>query len=139
MGKFEQYGAIAQQYFVEEQKPVSVIAKLLNLTEKTLHDWKKKGDWEQKRADFLKSKFNCYASLYELTNLITQDALNTYKTEGEKPDKTTISFLTRAIDKLPKMKQLEQIEVFEQTAAGKDKDSSEETILKIHKYLMGEA
>ncbi len=137
MAKFEQYSPIAQQYFVEEQKPISVIAQQLNLTEKTLHDWKRKGNWEQKREDFLKSKYNCYASLYELTNLMAQKALEDYKEDGTTPDKATVNFLARAIDKLPKMKRLEQEEISEQANSSKDKASNEETILKIHKFLTG--
>lgn len=138
MGKFEQYGLIARQYFVEQQKPISVISKELNITEKSLHIWKKEGDWEQKKADFLKSKYNCFASLYELTNMIANDALQAYKTDGTKPDKSTISFLSKAIDRLPKMKTIEKEEIVEHTENKDSKNFSENNINKVVSFLMGE-
>ena len=138
MGKFEQYGPIAQQYFVEQQKPISEIAKELNITEKTLHNWKKEWDWEQKKADFLKSKYNCFASLYQLTNMIANDALEAYKADGTKPDKSTISFLSKAIDKLPKMKSIEKQEVLEHTEDTAGRKFSSENINQVVSFLMGE-
>lgn len=138
MGKFEQYSPIAQQYFVEQQKPISTIAKELNITEKALHNWKKAGEWEQKKTEFLKSKYNCFSSLYQLTNMIASDALEAYKTQGEKPDKNTISFLSKAIDKLPKMKTIEQQEVIEHTENSGSKVFNDSNINKVVKYLMGD-
>lgn len=138
MGKFEQYAPLAQQYYVEQQKTIAAISKELNITEKTLHSWKKNNDWEQKKADFLKSKYNCFSALYELTNMIANDALNAYKIEGTAPDKATINFLAKAIDRLPKMKNIEAVEVSEQSNTGEAKQFSETSINKVVKYLMGE-
>ena len=41
MAKFDDYGILAEKYYVEEQLPVSRIAEKLGLTDKTLHEWKK--------------------------------------------------------------------------------------------------
>ena len=48
MTKKPEYEPIAAQYFVEMQMTVSQIAKRLDVSEKTIHNWKKAGGWEEK-------------------------------------------------------------------------------------------
>ena len=143
MGKREDYFALAEKYFVENQLPVSTISGKLNINVKTLHKWKFEGDWEKKRKQFLSSQYNCYSSLYELLNTVTTQTLDEYKTTGELPDKATLDFIKAMTDKLPKMKKLEnelvqdkQIEAAEDSSP---KDLNAAVIENISKYLKGEA
>ena len=120
MSKKEQFEHLAQQYYVESNMPISGIAKRLSLTEKTLHSWKKAGEWDKKRAAFLHSRYSCYASLYELVGLITKDAIQQYKTEGTLPEAKQLYFLKDMVEKLPKMKTFENNLASEEIANGKD-------------------
>lgn len=107
MGKKEQYGMLAQQYYVENNMPVSGIAKRLPVNEKTLHNWKRDGEWEEKRAAFLRSKYSCHSALYELVNLLVTNAIEKYKTEGTLPEAKELYFIKDMAEKLPKMKAFE--------------------------------
>ena len=142
MGKKETYEPLARQYYVEAQVPISGIAKRLNITEKTLHSWKKEGDWDGQRAKFLHAQFSCYGSLYELVKLLSEDAKNRFLTDGELPDAKTVNFLRDMVKQLPTLKNfenglaLEKIEeVKEQEPQAKTDKTS--TITEIDKFLKG--
>lgn len=107
MAKKEQYGMLAEQYYVESNMPISGIAKRLQINEKTLHNWKKEGEWDKKRAAFLHSKYSCHAALYELVRLLAENAINQYKNEGTLPEAKELYFIKDMAEKLPKMKNFE--------------------------------
>ena len=143
MGKKEQYFCLAEKMFVEEQKPVSAIAKALNITNKTLGDWKKEGDWENKRKQFLGSQYACYSGLYELLNKVTAKAIEEFKETGEIPERSTMDFISKMIDKLPKLKNFEAREINEkleatlEEEANSTKDISADILLSVDKFLRG--
>lgn len=107
MSKKEQYGKLAEQYYVENSMPISGIAKRLPINEKTLHNWKKAGKWDDKRTQFLHSQYSCYSSLYELVNLLVKNAIETYQTEGKLPEAKELYFIKDMAEKLPKLKAFE--------------------------------
>ena len=106
MQKFEQYGALAEKYYVEKQYELSQIAKELNISSATLKSWKNKGDWDSKRQTFLSSQYTCYSALQELLMYISKDALSKIKV-GEVPEAASLNFIAKMAEKLPKMKELE--------------------------------
>ena len=147
MGKKEQYFCLAEKMYVEEQKPVSAIAKALNITNKTLGDWKKEGSWDEKRRCFLSSRYACYTGLYELLNKVTAKAIEEFHETGEIPERSTMNFISKMIDKLPKLKNFEAREItdkidaaLEADAAGENsaKDVNAEVLLSVDKFLRGE-
>lgn len=133
MGKFEDYGILAEKYFVEDQLPVSAIAKKLHLTDKTLHEWKKNGNWEDKRKDYLTSQCSCNKALYELVRLLTDKAVNDIRQNGTYPDSAALNFIGKMADKLPKIKDFEENEVNEimNKLSDKENNSNEDMKLKI--------
>ena len=132
MGKFEDYGILAEKYYVEDQLPISTIGKKLNLTDKTLHDWKKKGNWEDKRRDYLTSQCSCNKNLYELVRLLTDKAVNEIRTTGTYPDPAALNFIGKMADKLPKIKMFEENVVNElMNKSPEDSEKSEDMKLKI--------
>lgn len=140
MTKKDTYEPIARQYYVESQMPVSGIAKRLHITEKTIHSWKKAGNWDQQRANFLRSQFSCYGSLYELVKLLSEDVSNRFQAEGELPDPKTLKFLTDMVDKLPKLKDFESNLANEQIENLKAQDETKAgatTISEVDRYLKG--
>lgn len=141
MAKKEQYYVLAEKYYVEDQMPVTGIAKKLNVTEKTLHNWRKEGEWDNKRAKFLRSQCQCYASLYELVNKMTQKIAEDFETTGEAPDGSTLYFIKAMVDKLPKLKQFENELVLDKTVnihEKTDEDISTRIAELVDKKLMGE-
>lgn len=109
MAKKDQYFPIAESKFVEQQKCIETIAQELNISSKTLHKWKKEGDWENKREKFLAANTSTSAALIELTNLMVLDSLETYKKTGEKPDKETLNFIKSVIPRIMQAKTVETV------------------------------
>lgn len=139
MGKFEDYGLLAEKYYVEEQLPVSSIAKKLNLTDKTLHEWKKKGDWDNKRKDFLTSQFTCSAALQELVLHLVKDA-NAKMNRGEMPEAAALNFISKMAEKLPKLKAYDDMVINEKMTDSDNEssvDQSQKVAELINKQLMG--
>lgn len=142
MGKRETYEPLARQYYVEAQVPISGIAKRLNITEKTLHSWKKEGNWDGQRAKFLHAQFSCYGSLYELVRLLAEDAKDKFVTTGELPDSKTVNFLRDTIKQLPNLKTFENTLALEKIEEVKEQEPQEKadktnTINEIDKFLKG--
>lgn len=136
MGKFEDYGILAEKYYVEDQLPISAIGKKLNLTDKTLHDWKKKGNWEDKRREYLTAQCSCNKNLYELVRLLTDKAVTEIRTTGTYPDAAALNFICKMSDKLPKIKTFEENIVNELMAKSpEDTESKEDLKLKIAKSI----
>ncbi|MGN0015239.1 MAG: transposase [Candidatus Gastranaerophilaceae bacterium] len=113
MAKSPEILILATQYYVECQMSVAQIAKRLNVSEKTLHTWKKENDWQGKRNRFLKSMYSTNQSLYELLHLVSQKAIDDYKTDGTMPDQKTLYFIMGMTDRLPKLKMYEKQEIQE--------------------------
>lgn len=111
MAKSPEILILATQYYVECQMSVAQIAKRLNVSEKTLHNWKKENDWQSKRNRFLKSMYSTNQSLYELLHLVSQKAIDDYKTDGTMPDQKTLYFIMGMTDRLPKLKMYEKQEI----------------------------
>lgn len=113
MTKKATYEVLAAQYFVERQMSVAGIAKKLNISEKTIHTWKKDGNWEEKRTKFLKAQYSTNQTLYELLGLMATKAVDDYKAEGIIPDQKTLYFIMNMSDKLYKLKKFEEESVLE--------------------------
>lgn len=113
MTKKATYEVLAAQYFVERQMSVAEIAKRLNISEKTIHTWKKDGNWEEKRTKFLKAQYSTNQTLYELLGLMATKAVDDYKSEGIIPDQKTLYFIMNMSDKLYKLKKYEEESVLE--------------------------
>ncbi len=131
MAKKEQYGHIAKQYYVEMQIPVSGIAKRLNLTEKTLHSWRKEDNWDAERTNFLRAQYQCYGSLYQLLHTLADNALREYKTDGAVPDAKVLNFISQMSEKLPKLKAFENsmlTEHVEKVTEAEEKDAPKEDL-----------
>lgn len=133
MAKKERFFHLAEQYYVENNMPIAGIAKRLNITEKTLHGWKKEGEWDNKRASFLRAQYSCNSALYELVGLLAKNMLGTFKTQGTMPSSKEVYALTALIDKLPGMKNFETglaDEAIAQTTEPKAKTFDNEEIVK---------
>lgn len=137
MAKKEQYYVLAEKYYVEEQTPISGIAQKLNITEKTLHNWRKNGNWEDKRTKFLRSQCNCYASLYELVHKMTSKITDEFEAEGKMPDGSALYFISKMMDKLPKLKKFEN-EMITEKLNVETKPINKDVLAQVNKFLTGE-
>ncbi len=139
----ESHKILAGQYFIEYQMSVAEIARRLNISEKTLHNWKKEGNWDNKRSQFLKSQYSTNQTLYELVHLIATKAVEDFKTDGTVPDQKTLYFISAMSDKLLKLKAYEQSqaeekleEINKNQAENKPEINKEDVLDKVFKALM---
>lgn len=58
MSKVNEYFNQAEKLFVEEQKTQIEIASLLPVSERTVRNWSKKGNWIKKRKLYIESKLS---------------------------------------------------------------------------------
>lgn len=139
MSKRDIYEPLARQYYVESQMPVSGISKRLQITEKTLHVWRKEGKWDEQRTSFLRSQFSCYGSLYELVKLLADDIKQRYITEGALSDRSTLRFLTDMVDRLQKLKDFEETMCADRIESLKSEESGSKSnpLSEIDKFLKG--
>ena len=98
---------LASQYYIENQMSVAQIAKRLTISEKTLFNWKKEGNWEEKRTRYLKTQYSTNQTLYELLHLVANKAVDDFKTEGTMPDQKTLYFIMNMAGKLKGLKSFE--------------------------------
>lgn len=108
---------LASQYFIENQMSVAQISKRLTISEKTLFNWKKEGNWDDKRTRYLKSQYSTNQTLYELLHLVAEKAVDDFKQEGIMPDQKTLYFIMNMAGKLKDLKAFEQ-----QTAEEKEQE-----------------
>ena len=135
----------ACQYFVECQMSIAEIARRLNVSEKTIHNWKKEGEWDKKREFFLKSQYSTNQTLYELVHLVAKKALDDFKSEGAYPDQKTLYFLMNMADKLDKLKNYEDKLSGEKIAEAKqtnaenadNKNNMEDALKKVFDAIIG--
>ncbi|MBR1754026.1 DUF1804 family protein [bacterium] len=114
MTKFDDYGLLAEKYYVEEQLSVSEISEKLNISTKTLTEWKKGENWEEKRKTYLSSQYSCYSALQELLMYLSKDALMKIKS-GEVPESASLNFIAKMAEKLPKLKAINEEKNKQQT------------------------
>ncbi|MDA8087610.1 MAG: DUF1804 family protein [Nitrospiraceae bacterium] len=70
MSKEHLYSEDAERLFVIEQKSPMEIAGELSISEKTIRNWKAKGDWDKKRADYLRGRQAFHEELYEFARTL---------------------------------------------------------------------
>lgn len=133
MKKFDEYGILAEKYFVEEQLTLTEISERLNITSKTLVEWKKQGNWEEKRKTFLSSQYSCYSALQELLMYLSKDALTKIKS-GEVPESASLNFIAKMAEKLPKLKSINE----EKSKTSVNTDTQTQIAQLIDKKLMNE-
>ena len=107
MSKIEEFGVLAEKYYVEDQLSLIQISEKLNINAKTLGEWKKKGKWEEKRKNFLASQYSCYSALQELLMYLSKDALEKIKS-GEVPESASLNFIAKMAEKHPKIKTMNE-------------------------------
>jgi uncharacterized protein YjcR len=130
MSKKTEFFAIAEKMYTEEQIPISGIADRLDITEKTLRSWRDEGSWEKKKAQIMKSSQSCHAELYKLVEKLTTQMTEEIESGGS-PDGAKLYFVSKMIDKLPKLK------AYEETAGEKQEEklSTDDLVNKVNNLL----
>ena len=98
----------AENLFVYKLKTVETIANELNLSRKTVMNWKEKGDWNNKRKLYIKSKIAFHEELFEFARKIMKDITEDME-KGNKIDAGRMYAFCKLVPMFTKVKDYEDI------------------------------
>jgi len=90
------------------------IAKQLNVSERTLRRWKAEGNWEEKRAEYIKSKTTFHENLYNFGKTLL-DSIKADMKSGEKIESSRMYTLTKIMNMLKNVKTYEDKVIHEKS------------------------
>lgn len=103
----------AQMLYVESGLSLARISTLTTVSERSLSDWKKDGNWSEKRKNFIKMQHSCCANMYKmltgLTNQVNDQLLN-----GEEIDKGLVFSIEKIAKSIPKLRPYEKDTIHEE-------------------------
>jgi hypothetical protein len=137
---------IAERMYVVDQMTLNTISTDLKLAEKTVWTWKQDGNWDVKRDQYLKTKTDFHADLYnfarKLMKLIDMDMERMIESplvgdeERDKRLESRINSMSRLLDKLPKTKDYES-KIKNEAEAENRADVSGDAIAQKVKEILG--
>lgn len=138
MNKYQQYKLIAEQKFVEKNFTLEKISEEFKIPIKTLYAWKRQDNWSEKRKKYLSNIYDLHNLLYDLLKKLVKKSVSLFDETEELPDSTTLNFISKLIDKLPKLKTIESETLSEKLSSDSDLTDADDNIIKaIDKYLKG--
>ena len=105
LGKKDAHFAEAEQMYVEEQKGLENIAFDLNLNYKTLHRWKKLGNWDSKRKSYIKSQLSFRERTHNFANKLLDSIEDDFE-NGDKPAVGRLYTIARILAMITKVQDL---------------------------------
>lgn len=133
-GKKHLYFAEAERLYVVEQHTLAEIASSQDVSERTLSSWKAEGDWETKRANFLKSKQGFHEELYELARTIMRK-INEDLAENKEVSASRLYTLKSLLPQLTKVKDYEA--AVHKDREGEKKQLDDDIFSRIRKEVLG--
>jgi DNA-binding XRE family transcriptional regulator len=125
----------AENLFVYKLKTVETIANELNLSRKTVMNWKEKGDWDNKRKLYIKSKIAFHEELFEFARKIMKDITEDME-KGNKIDAGRMYAFCKLVPMFTKVKDYEDI-VAKKEEKATPRGLTPELIAQIEEEVLG--
>ena len=125
----------AENLFVYKLKTVETIANELNLSRKTVMNWKEKGDWDNKRKLYIKSKIAFHEELFEFARKIMKDITEDME-KGNKIDAGRMYAFCKLVPMFIKVKDYEDI-VAKKEEKATPRGLTPELIAQIEEEVLG--
>lgn len=125
----------AENLFVYKLKTVETIANELNLSRKTVMNWKEKGDWDNKRKLYIKSKIAFHEELFEFARKIMKDITEDME-KGNKIDAGRMYAFCKLVPMFTKVKDYEDI-VAKKEEKATPRGLTPELIARIEEEVLG--
>jgi len=136
MGKKDQYFEKAESLFTIEQLTILEIAEKLPISEQTVRNWSKQGEWKKKRLGFLDTKDAFDKELYDMARVLARSIRESLDKKEEVAPSRFYS-LTKVLDALPKAKKYENEKLHSGVPEDKEVSNLDQAIKLIEKELMG--
>jgi hypothetical protein len=135
MAKKQAYYAQAEKMYVEEKATLSRIYAVLGVSEKTLREWKKEGDWDHKRIQYLKLQNSCNVEMHKMVMNLMQK-VNDDIAAGITPEAGILYTIKSLTTTLARMKQYEDSIIRQESPAEQgEKTSVEEIVSRVNDIL----
>lgn len=125
----------AERQYIYKFLTIEELANRLNLSPRTVMNWKEQGDWDKKRKEFLKSKQSFHEDMYIFARKLMNDIMADMDS-GEKIDPGRMYAFCRIIPMFTKVKSYEDI-VYKPEVKEKQKGLSAELIAQIEQEVLG--
>ena len=125
----------AENLFVYKLKTVETIANELNLSRKTVMNWKEKGDWDNKRKLYIKSKIAFHEELFEFARKIMKDITEDME-KGNKIDAGRMYAFCKLVPMFTKVKDYEDM-VAKKEEKATPRGLTPELIAQIEEEVLG--
>ena len=125
----------AENLFVYKLKTVETIANELNLSRKTVMNWKEKGDWDNKRKLYIKSKIAFHEELFEFARKIMKDITEDME-KGNKIDAGRMYAFCKLVPMFTKVKDYQDI-VAKKEEKATPRGLTPELIAQIEEEVLG--
>jgi len=116
----------AQRMYVEDLMTFEAIGEELDVSERTVRNWAKDGNWDVKRKKFMKFQENLQDDAREIAGLLAQK-IKEQLGEGKEPANHLLFSFTRIASSLLKIREYEKTVAAEESGnedAAKDKKSA---------------
>lgn len=130
--------ASAARLYIEEFMTLENIAKQLNVSERTLSRWKAEGNWDVKRAEYIKSKTTFHEDLYNFGKTLL-DSIMTDMKNGKKIEPSRMYTITKIMNMLKNVKTYEDKVIAEncETERPKSGELSADMVREIEEKILG--
>jgi len=125
----------AERLFTYEFLTVDEIANRLNLSRRTICNWKERGDWNNRRKEYLKSKQSFHQELYEFARKL-MNGISTDLDNGEKVDPGRMYAFCRILPMFAKVKDYEDVMTKKEEKQA-NKGLTPELIAQIEEQVLG--
>ncbi len=125
----------AERLYVVELCTLKEIASRLNLAKRTLINWKRRGNWGEKRIKFIESKKKFHEELDEFARKLIRSIMS-YVDSGKKIDAGRIYAIKHILPEIIKINQYEEVRT-EPERGSRVKELSEDTIRLIVRQVFG--
>ena len=126
----------AERVYVYEHLSIEETAAKVNVASRTIANWKVKGDWDNKRKKYLKSKQTFHEELYEFARKLMHD-IKTDLDNGEKVDTGRMYAFTRMLPLIAKVKDYEDVAKALSQKQAESKGLTKDIIRTIEEEILG--
>jgi len=128
----------ALHLYIEKFMTLENIAKQLNVSERTLRRWKAEGNWEEKRAEYIKSKTTFHEDLYNFSKTLLE-SIKADMESDKKIEPSRLYTVTKIMNMLKNVKAYEDKVTQENSMpeATKPEGLSPDVIREIEEKILG--
>jgi len=128
------YFSEAERLFVIESLTNEAIGERLHISSKTISDWRKEGDWDKKRIEYLRQKQSFHEELYDFSRVLLKKVKDDIEA-GKDPSSGQLYTLTRLLVSMGKVKEYEDETVSKAQKSATSEDKKQEILDSIEDIL----